>query len=428
VTFSAVLEKPVDKPASATTQWVNWIGVICFFLVLAAGLRAGLSPMLLFPVLLAAYALPIAGYELAVQRGHLLPEMADGWAARTITRTLAHYFTFAVLVTLVWALPWYQVNFLDSIFAAVPWQYAVGVGMLLLFLTPFYLLLVDHDPLMPEQKLDGGLALGDWLAGRRGDPRQRDAILQHVLAWTVKLFFIPVMIGLAWVSLEEFSGWKWPEAGFDTPLPELRNFSHETAIYLMGFLDVTIALVGYLCTLRLFNSHIRSTDTSGFGWLVCIVCYGPWWVMFYEAYADYDDDSYWQDWLSGLPDALTWIWGGLIVFFTFIYVWSTIAFGIRFSNLTNRGIITDGPYSLVKHPAYLSKNIFFWLTSVPFVVTDSVSEAVRLSLLLVLVNILYFFRAKTEEKHLRSDPAYVAYESWLAQNGLWAKVRRLVTR
>jgi len=27
------------------------------------------------------------------------------------------------------------------------------------------------------------------------------------------------------------------------------------------------------------------------------------------------------------------------------YAWATMAFGCRFSNLTNRGIVTRGPYS-----------------------------------------------------------------------------------
>ncbi len=427
MSFAATIEQPVERPPSAITQWVNWVGVVAFFAALAAGLWFGLNKLLLFPALLAAYAIPIAAFDLFRRRGNLLPDLTDGWVARTVTRTLAHYFTFAVLILLVWAMPWYQANFLDGIFAAIDWRYAVALGLLLVFLTPFYLMLVDHDPDLPGEKLDGSLALGDWLSARRTDVRQRAAIRQHVLGWLVKFFFIPYMLSLAWESLDGFSNWDWPAAGLASlTLPDARDFVRETAIYLMGFLDVTIALVGYLCTLKFLDSHIRSTDTSGFGWLVCIVCYGPWWLMFYQAYVDYDDDSYWQDWLAGRPEMLTWIWGGLIVFFTFTYLWATIAFGIRFSNLTNRGIITNGPYRWLKHPAYVSKNIFFWLISVPFVVVDTVGEAFRLSVLLVLVNILYYFRAKTEEAHLRNDPVYVAYEAWIAQNGLWAKTKRLL--
>ncbi len=429
MSFDAVREQPVARPASATTQWVNWVGVAGFFAVLFAGLHVGLGNAMLFPLLLIGYALPIAAYELYRRRGNLIPQMTDGWQARTVTRTLAHYFTFAVLVLLVWALPWYSANFLDGLFATVDWQYVIAAGLLLVFLTPFYLLLVDHDPAAPGETMDGALALGNWLAGRGADAASRSAIQQHILAWTVKLFFIPIMLGLAFASVEEFSAWNWPTNGIQSlASTEAREFIQETAIYVMGFLDVVIALVGYLLTMRLFNAHIRSTETSAWGWLVCIICYGVWWEMFYEAYVDYDDDSYWQDWLSGGPEWLSWLWGGLIVFLTLTYVWATIAFGIRFSNLTNRGIITGGPYALVKHPAYLSKNIFFWMTAVPFVPVESFSEAFRLCVLLLIVNGIYYFRAKTEEAHLRRDPDYVAYENWIAQNGLWAKLRRLVKR
>jgi protein-S-isoprenylcysteine O-methyltransferase Ste14 len=429
VSFNAVVEQTSERPASAVVQWINWVGVFCFGAILALGLQQGLPLPLLFVLLMAGYAGPIALFELYRRRGNLLPELTDGWAGRTVTRTLAHYFIFAIMMVLVWAMPWYKVNFLDSIFAAVDGRFVIAFSMLIIFLTPFYLMLVDHDPSKPGESLDGGLALGEWLSGQRHDPRQRNAILQFVLGWTVKFFFIPYMLGLAWESLEGFSNWDWPVAGFATlTAAEARDFVRETAIYFMGFLDTTIALIGYCLTMRLFNSHIRSTDCSGFGWLVCIICYGPWWLMFYQSYVDYDDDSYWQDWLSTAPDLLTWIWGGLILLFTAIYLWATIAFGIRFSNLTNRGIITNGPYRFVKHPAYLSKCIFFWLLSVPFVPVAGAAEAIRLCVLLGLVNLVYFFRAKTEERHLRQDPDYVSYQSWIAENGLWGRLRKLVRR
>ena len=50
------------------------------------------------------------------------------------------------------------------------------------------------------------------------------------------------------------------------------------------------------------------------------------------------------------------IWGAILVVLTGIYAWATMAFGLRFSNLTHRGILTHGPYAFTKHPAYMSKN------------------------------------------------------------------------
>ncbi len=69
--------------------------------------------------------------------------------------------------------------------------------------------------------------------------------------------------------------------------------------------------------------------------------------------------------------------GAWLVFLTGVYAWATVAFGFRFSNLTDRGIITNGPYAWTKHPAYVSKNLFWWFAVLPFfAVTGSVVDMI----------------------------------------------------
>jgi hypothetical protein len=41
-----------------------------------------------------------------------------------------------------------------------------------------------------------------------------------------------------------------------------------------------------------------------------------------------------------------------------------------------------------------------------------------------LVNVVYFMRAKTEEKHLMADPDYQAYSAWIAEHGLIPRALR----
>jgi len=41
------------------------------------------------------------------------------------------------------------------------------------------------------------------------------------------------------------------------------------------------------------------------------------------------------------------------------------------------------------------------------------------------VNLLYFMRAKTEERHLMNDPDYRAYAEWIEKNGLFARIGRV---
>ncbi len=43
--------------------------------------------------------------------------------------------------------------------------------------------------------------------------------------------------------------------------------------------------------------------------------------------------------------------------------------------------------------------------------------------MMAAVNLIYYLRAKTEERHLRADPAYREYEAYIAEHGLWAWAR-----
>src|SRR3546814_7064737 len=115
----------------------------------------------------------------------------------------------------------------------------------------------------------------------------------------------------------------------------------------------------------------------------------------------------WDVWTRG-HEALQWLLGGWLVLLTAIYAWATVAFGLRFSNLTHRGILTHGPYALSRHPAYLAKNLFWWCATLPFLTTGSLVDAARNTLILAAVSGVYYWRAKPEEKHLKADPDYVA--------------------
>jgi len=106
-----------------------------------------------------------------------------------------------------------------------------------------------------------------------------------------------------------------------------------------------------------------------------------------------------------------------LVVLTAIYAWATIAFGPRFSNLTDRGILTHGPYRWTKHPAYLTKNLFWWLSALPMLTTTGLwTDAFRNSCILAFVSGVYYWRARTEERHLSEDPAYREYSDWMKRN------------
>jgi protein-S-isoprenylcysteine O-methyltransferase Ste14 len=177
------------------------------------------------------------------------------------------------------------------------------------------------------------------------------------------------------------------------------------------------------------DAHIRSANPYAAGWMAALICYPPFVLMsnggpINYRYATMSEDG-WAYWLSGNAALMTFM-ALLLVLLTAIYAWATVAFGPRFSNLTHRGILTHGPYAWTKHPAYLSKNAFWWLATLPFLVTTgNLNDTIRNCFLLAVVNGVYYWRARTEERHLMADPAYREYAAWAAEH---APVTRFLKR
>jgi protein-S-isoprenylcysteine O-methyltransferase Ste14 len=81
---------------------------------------------------------------------------------------------------------------------------------------------------------------------------------------------------------------------------------------------------------------------------------------------DYARNPPWHEWFHRLGDGhpgraviLWWAlraWGVAILLLQAVFSWCTVCFGLRYSNLSYRGVIVDwGPYAVLKHPAYASK-------------------------------------------------------------------------
>jgi len=298
------------------------------------------------------------------------------------------------------------------------------------FYAPFGLVLRDVGPWLllaalpyfwwmdgaQTEPRDGYWHLGRVLLGRESPDWPR--LAQHGGGWVVKGFFLPLMVVFATLQANgATNAFHRMVAGGGLAIYDF--------FYNLGFLiDVMFAVIGCTMTFRLFDSHIRSTEPTTLGWVVALACYPPFWDVIGDQYLHYDRGYPWGTWLNGHP-WLQALWGGTIVALLAVYWLSTVSFGLRFSNLTNRGIITAGPYRWLKHPAYLTKNISWWLIAVPFVPRGHWLEALRASVLIGGVNFIHFMRAKTEEWHLSRDPDYRTYCEWIAQHGLWAKLRRV---
>jgi protein-S-isoprenylcysteine O-methyltransferase Ste14 len=188
------------------------------------------------------------------------------------------------------------------------------------------------------------------------------------------------------------------------------------------FIDCGWALMGYSLESRWLGNKTRSVEPTALGWAAALSCYPP----FNNSLGTYlplndgknwiTDDSF-APWLKYIISGEEMALGlrGLTVLLFFVYAMATVAFGFKFSNLTNRGTVSRGPYRFVRHPAYLCKCLAWWLEHIP---TITITKAFFLSLLCCV----YALRAWTEERHLSRDPDYRAYKKkvpWIFIPGVY---------
>ncbi len=174
-------------------------------------------------------------------------------------------------------------------------------------------------------------------------------------------------------------------------------------------IDVGLAWCGYIISSRWVDNQTVSAEPTWFGWLVCLMSYPPFRVMGGWFLTGPGEKLY----LHIPNQELVALFGSLMMFSYFLYMLPTIWFGIRFSNLTHRGIIRKGPFAIVRHPAYAAKNIGWWCVGFPVAIYAGMLHGWGAGMLfiagLVFQSCIYYARAITEERHLSFDPDYRLY-------------------
>ena len=360
-------------------------------------------------------SLPMVAWSLIVDKVHRRPSTGLDWSRRRPLRE-----TVDISVTKLaglWA-TWAGIGFFYCV-ARWYWSgpYLFAMDVIGAFAAPLFVLSIPYvfwlDRHLIEPR-DGAWHMGAMLIGR--EAWKAEEVAKHWRAWAIKGFFGAFMISILPAGFASVVN-----ADFAAISSDPMRLG-QAVIDALFVIDVQIGTVGYLLTFRPLDAHIRSGNPLLAGWVAALLCYPPFvWgtmgnpqVMGYEAHT-----GGWTYWLSGnLP--LLWAWAALLVALTAVYAWATFAFGIRFSNLTYRGVLTNGPYRFTRHPAYLAKNLFWWCSTLPFLVTNgSLTDMVRNTVMLTCVSAIYFWRAKTEEAHLLAEDAkYRAYHAWMAEHAL----------
>lgn len=295
-------------------------------------------------------------------------------------------------IALIWILIYfYRANRYYSDFLRLQTQeamlyFAIAYTVFAFF---YYMFRKSKEPSKGQIVLKTVIRLLRW---KKIDPYDRTISLFVV----VKVFFLPLMLNFMFDNFYSFLGQTqhWNE------IFSLWAFNHlffPFAITSIFFADTAFFAFGYLFEAGFLRNKIRSVEPTFLGWIVTLLCYPPL-NGFFETYVGWYPNIY----IDVTSEAWTFVMRLSILVLLAIYVSATFALGTRCSNLTNRGIVSWGPYAFVRHPAYIAKNLSWWISLIPIM-------SIYAFLSMAAWSFLYYLRAITEERHLGKDPDYQAY-------------------
>ncbi len=227
-----------------------------------------------------------------------------------------------------------------------------------------------------------------------------------LLLLIVKINFLPMMLGFCLGNFSMMSQNFDKLAAINFSNPSLLDFNNNlipVVFYGLILVDTTVYSVGYAIESRRLGNVVKSVEPTILGWAAVLVCYYP--LVKFSPIQLFGWQS--SEFATFESQSVCAVFNIISIWLFVIYTWASVSLGFKASNLTSRGIVRKGPYAFIRHPAYTSKCLSWWVMSIPFF-----SQNFFKSLgCMASITIIYFLRAITEEKHLSTtDSDYQSYK------------------
>lgn len=395
---------------------VNTCVVLAGFFLLAKGNLSDVEASLLI-ILLTSLALFFIEFFRAPWKYTDRPKQNFWQLVKNIlTKYLGVLFGILIVLYLVSYLP----HYLDPKYSVPLFE---ARYLFLMYFLPISFLLIAFSEYILGEKKDGTYQFGLLVTFRHNLVNWKVFGL-GVLEWLARSFFLIINFTSATALFSAFR---------INPAFLTGNFISDILLlktFIFAILLFTI-LPGYSFSSRLIGTDVKKVDTTWFAWVITIICYQPFSeVVFHQLLAYYPQ----TEMINGLP-----VWVDLLLFsqvllYTFavlillnelFHLWAESTMGIRASNLTNRGIITTGPFAITKHPVYLSKCFGWALLYIPFFNGENLSQSFFYGLMFLLICGIFIGRSLSEERLLATDVNYVKYALFMDKFAWFAFVGKI---
>lgn len=326
--------------------------------------------------------------------------------SKNIRSSLRHYFYGAMLygIGLYFCLNnSYYVSFMKSSTKDI----LINLYIVYLVVAPFMFFLDrkkdinNHKPYLIFSSIKRNIIAFAKYIGSFGKNSQIMPFFSHrektaILFMLVKLFYLPLMLNFLIGNYHSF----FSNAGDLVKINSIETMTYAGYTFALSFIffvDVAFFSFGYMFEAKYLKNKVRSVEPTLLGWVVALACYPP----FNTTVTKYIGWSA-SDYIMFSTINITFIARSSIILLLLVYLWASISLWTKCSNLTNRGIVTTGAYRWIRHPAYISKNLAWWITVLPVM---SVSAFIAM----FGWSFIYYLRTITEERHLMRDPDYRAY-------------------